>query len=382
MNLGKIAIWGAGDTAKKLTDFIERYSLGEIVAIADSDICKQEHLHETGCEVMSPVTLQYQIFEGDLQVDSILFAIRNYYLEDATSYFRFCNGIKGYMINPAIYFADRYDNVDDGLNVLLEIDMKKPRLKYVQTDVVQHCNLKCKSCLHHSNMLDEPVVADFDTVIKDWKRLKELFWGIYEFRIIGGEPLLCSNLIDYVKAAREIFPDSEISVVTNGILIKENEKITKLLTVMHKKNVKFDISVYEPMKEHLASVKKLLNSYGVKYVLNMTKGEFFKKLRRNPDQDIIKSHGECLSKNCHDVKSGVIYPCPRPSHIEILNEKLGGKWPERRGGFELISEEDGWSLKKKLRSPFGFCAYCSEPVSSKWEKTDFSNVSLDDWCTD
>ena len=381
-SFGKIAIWGAGDTCKKIIAMVKENQLGEIVAIADSDRRKQGQLcSEGGREVLSPIELQYQILGKELQVDSIVFAIRNCFVEDASAYFRFCDGVKGYMINPAIYFETTYD-LSAGKDILLYIDFKKPRLDYLQIDLLQHCNMKCKSCMLYSNIITEPNYADYDSVLNDWRRLKDLFWGVFKLRLLGGEPLLSPRLADYVQSARQIFPDAEIEVVTNALLLRENEEIENLLELMCEENISFDISVYKPMEAKIDDVKDLLKKHGVKYSLNMTKGEFYKILRRNPDQNITVAHGRCLSKKCHDLKEGRIYNCPRPSHISILNEKLQGKWPEKVGGYDLYSAKDGWQLKKVLNSPYEFCAYCGELVSNKWERTDLSKVSLDDWCTD
>lgn len=380
--LGNIAIWGAGYTCKKIIAMVKENQLGDIVAVADSDRSKQGQMCSAGGqEILSPVELQYQILGKELQVDSIIFAIRNCFLEDASAYFRFCDGVKGYMINPAVYFEMKYD-LSEGRTILLDVDLHKPRLDYVQTDLVQHCNMKCKSCLHVSNIITEPMYSDYDSVVSDWRRLKDLFWGVFSFRLLGGEPLLSPELTDYVQSARQIFPDAEISVVTNGLLLRENEQIIRLLKFMRKYDAAFDISVYEPMEARIDDVKELLEKHGVRYSLNMTKGEFYKILHRNPDQDILEAHGRCPSKRCHDVKEGSIYNCPRPTHIGILNKKLEGNWPEKIGGYDLYAENDGWQLKKKLNSPYEFCAYCGKWVSNKWERTDLSKVSLDDWCTD
>lgn len=374
-DLGRIALWGGGKTAEKVWNLVGEQGLGKIVACADVDKAVQGKLFH-GMEIISPIELQGMILAKELEVDSVIFAIRNGYLEESTSYFRFCKGLKGYIISDAVYFDGKYKDVQ---KTLLEIDMTKPRLFKVQTDIVGHCNLKCKACLNYCNLVEKPQFSSRQTIIHDWERLKELFWGIYRFRILGGEPLLSPDLGFYAENARRIFPDATIWIVTNGLLIRESKEMEALFQTMRENCIKFDISVYEPILERLSEIEKLLQDNKIGYALNMSKGEFYKILRRSPDQNPAEAHARCRAIDCHDVKDGKIYICSRPSHIGIINTKFGTNYPTDGGQYNLDEEQDGWVLKHKLHRPFSFCAYCASPQAFKWERTSPNGACLDDW---
>ncbi len=55
--------------------------------------------------------------------------------------------------------------------------------------------------------------------MKDLTRLAELFEGIEQMYLLGGEPLLHPEVEAFVREARRIFPATRLSLMTNGILV-------------------------------------------------------------------------------------------------------------------------------------------------------------------
>lgn len=73
-----------------------------------------------------------------------------------------------------------------------------------------------------------------------------IIWGVKRIRLMGGEPLLNPELPKFISITREVFPDSNIRVVTNGILIPYVD--TAVLKTMNQYFVGFDITQYPPTK--------------------------------------------------------------------------------------------------------------------------------------
>lgn len=65
-----------------------------------------------------------------------------------------------------------------------------PELMQIEFHLADHCNLNCKGCTHFSNLVKEPVLADYEQFRQDLRRLSGLFSNIYEIFLLGGEPLL------------------------------------------------------------------------------------------------------------------------------------------------------------------------------------------------
>lgn len=73
---------------------------------------------------------------------------------------------------------------------------------YLETHVADMCNLKCRGCMHFSNIAIHPNYPDLQKFERDFRRLSELFSNIFIIRLMGGEPLLNPGLGEYIRIAR------------------------------------------------------------------------------------------------------------------------------------------------------------------------------------
>jgi cyclic pyranopterin phosphate synthase len=87
---------------------------------------------------------------------------------------------------------------------------------YLRVSLTDRCNLRCIYCL--------PADARFAperAASTELNRLVELLHvtaGVYKIRLTGGEPTLCDDLVDHVRAARALVPI--VGLTTNGLLLK------------------------------------------------------------------------------------------------------------------------------------------------------------------
>ncbi|MFH2138546.1 MAG: GTP 3',8-cyclase MoaA [Candidatus Omnitrophota bacterium] len=98
--------------------------------------------------------------------------------------------------------------------------IKRP-IDYLRLSITDWCNLNCMYCtplekdqfLHHDDVLR----------FEEMTRLVRLFamQGIRKVRITGGEPLIKRGVADLVRMLKNIGILDEISMTTNGILLKD-----------------------------------------------------------------------------------------------------------------------------------------------------------------
>jgi len=89
----------------------------------------------------------------------------------------------------------------------------------IDIPVVEHCNLSCKCCTAFGPLAKE-YFLDLGTYEKDMKRLAELTNNILEsVCFTGGEPLLHPRLTEMFDIVRACFKDTDLSFMTNGILL-------------------------------------------------------------------------------------------------------------------------------------------------------------------
>jgi len=126
-----------------------------------------------------------------------------------------------------IDFSD--SEVTDKSNILFEhIDLPKknpfapPFLKNLMINITEKCNLKCKHCyITNKNPIDFP--------LEELINIIEEFYNLQGIRLIltGGEPFLYSKLKGLLIFLKGI-PLKKV-LLSNGILIKDNQKILDLL---------------------------------------------------------------------------------------------------------------------------------------------------------
>lgn len=371
----RVAIWGTAECGQKVFDMLKSHPEMKVAVFADRDIHKQGELM-CGLDIIAPEKVLTLVNNG--KIDVVIFAFKNFFVKDAASMFRDCN-IEAYMVPRYIQtFFEEYISVEESL---IPIDLSKPRIKQFDVNLVDHCNMKCKGCLRYSNLVDKPYFADFDKMIADWIRIRELFWGVERLKLMGGEPMLSPDLCRYIKYAREIFPDADIMVTTNALLINEN--CTELFRVMKENYCFFDISLYAPMQERIGKVEEILQKNGVWYEINDSKGDFYKVLSREPKYDMNEAYEKCTARNCHHLREGKLSVCSRPQYAYIMNEMYHTNIPGDDGVWDIYHlDMDAWELDEKLSTGFEACKYCAPPVAYEWDRATIENAQMSDWFVD
>lgn len=94
-------------------------------------------------------------------------------------------------------------------------------ISYLRISVTDRCNLRCMYCMppegipliHHSDILR------YEEIVKVVKVAVDL--GINRVRISGGEPLVRAGLVDFVRMLSQVDKIADISLTTNGVLLKD-----------------------------------------------------------------------------------------------------------------------------------------------------------------
>ncbi|MBR3621802.1 MAG: radical SAM protein [Selenomonadaceae bacterium] len=371
----RFAIWGTGFAAKKAYRLLKAEGF-DVAFFADRDINRQGQTL-FNLPIKSPEALLTAADNGE--INAVVLAFRNVYFKETSALFKDYNDFELYVIPTYVQvFFDRYESME---KCLIKVEHQKPRIKQFDVNLVDHCNMKCRGCLRLSNLVKEPFYADFNRMIKDFKRMKELFWGVERLKLMGGEPMLSPDLCDYIKEARRIFPDADIMVTTNALLI--NEDCKELFKAMRENYVFFDISLYPPMEKRIAYVEDVLQSEGVWYFINHSKGNFYKVMSSNPDYDMDEAYDKCTAKNCHHLRDGKLSTCSRPQYAHIMNERYGVDIPTWDGVWDIYNlNMDLWELDAKLSKGFEACKYCAPPHEFKWDRADDKTAEMGDWFVD
>ncbi len=271
--------------------------------------------------------------------------------------------------------------LNDELNVFnfLEPYFSAKYLPYLEFHIADHCNLNCKYCEHYSGLVKEPKFPVLEKFAQDFQQLKIFIDDIGVIRILGGEPLLNPEINEYVKLSRQLYPYSEIYVVTNAILLPKMPD--DFFETLKENNAAIWISFYQPMQSKMYKIQNLLKSKGVLFGISPLMKEFTVKQtlkRHDNEQEIFL---QCFQSHCNNFYEGKIAACFLPFTTKYFNAYFNKNLPED-GALDLYEENlTTEKLKKFLITPFERCKYCTRPVAAKWEPLKYPS-QITDWTND
>lgn len=268
-------------------------------------------------------------------------------------------------------YNSKIDNVD---NIVLSY-LDYYWIDKIQIPITIHCNLKCNRCYHFSNLQDKEKFYDLEQYKKDINNIKKLDFKIFEFRFLGGEPLLCDNILDYIEYTKQIYPYSNMKIITNGILLlsKSEEFLKKLARL----NIFISISLYPPMMNKINEVESRLIKNGVGYEIFRLGNRFNKILNEKESLDFKDVAKEC--EKCIIIYNGIISRCAPSIFINIFNNKFQYDYPETNKKITFFKSRK--SVLKYINKPVELCKYCSgdsNQISFEWEQTT-KNISQYDY---
>ena len=90
-----------------------------------------------------------------------------------------------------------------------------PSLRYLELQITDRCNLRCRHCYIGENVPKELSVRQITEILKEFEEMQGL-----RLMITGGEPLLHSSF----DALNDVLPDFLIRKVlfTNGLLLNKD----------------------------------------------------------------------------------------------------------------------------------------------------------------
>ena len=248
-------------------------------------------------------------------------------------------------------------------------------LDYLEININDHCNMNCKGCSHFAALAPESF-KDFNTFVKDIKRLKELIPHIFKIRIMGGEPFLNPEIKEYIKTIKEVYPYVDLRIVTNGLLLKNMDD--ELLEFIKDNDIMLDISVYPPIHKIIDEIIKKLKDKQVKIFLENI--SLFKLILLSEKEKYpFNTLQNC---NCINLENGFISACPLQTTIKYYNEYFDNKYDYKTNKINIYESITGSDIKRRLKEPFELCDYCAHYREDlpffEWSQSK-KNIDSEEW---
>lgn len=264
---------------------------------------------------------------------------------------------------------------------LLWLDrLDRPILPYLEMNIIDTCNLDCKGCTHFSNLFQGNTEMNLDDFQRDLKQVAQNV-KILSLRLLGGEPLLNTQLLEYIKLAHKILPETSIHIVSNGLLIPKQN--VDFFNCLKENNIRIDISLYLPTLKMKEKIVDVLEINHIEYSLSGKIDRFYRTINEKGNSDIIVAHNSCLQKQCTFLRHGRIYTCPYEGmiykYIEYFHLEHFKLNPDTFG-VDIYDESVSWcDLFKNLCKPIALCAYCSENGGEFFDWTVSAHPEKNEW---
>ncbi len=261
---------------------------------------------------------------------------------------------------------------------LYKLDPEKAFLYYIETHLVDGCNLNCKSCGHLASLFSKDDICPIDEFRRDMRELSKKIDLAY-LRLMGGEPFLLKNLDEYCDIAREYFPNAEIILVSNGLLIPQTSD--KVLDSIVRNGIIVDITQYPPTVNIKDKIVETLTNKKILYCLGRVVDTFMSGVKTVPTRsDTNKSRRACGSDVCHFLRHGKVYKCPGDALRYRYEELFPGVVPHVPYTMpaDIYSTNFVEMLDLFVDRPIKMCEFCAEQAKLiPWSVQ--NNPTAEDW---
>jgi MoaA/NifB/PqqE/SkfB family radical SAM enzyme len=228
---------------------------------------------------------------------------------------------------------------------------------------VEHCNLNCKCCTAFSPIAEKSFL-NIESYKNDMAKLAELTGNTLEsFYITGGEPLLHPQILEIFTIAREYFPKTDLSFMTNGLLLLKMPET--FWETCKQTNVGINVSRY-PIQIDIDGIKMKAKTYGIRFDYVGGSDVPVKLMWKYPldlegKQSLNRSYAICTQINrCITMKDGKIYPCNTIAGIGHFNKYFNKNLEVMPDDvLELHNVKDINEIYAFLHTSKPFCRYCN-----------------------
>lgn len=265
---------------------------------------------------------------------------------------------------------------------ILKKRMPREDLRFVVC-IAEHCNLNCARCDHFSPISKEWFM-DVNVYEKDMKRMSELFAeDVSLIDIEGGEPLLHKEVERFLDIARKYFPNTEIKLFTNGLLLSKMKD--SFWNVCRENDIIIRVTKY-PIRVDYEEMKRLVTNHAIKFEFANNEVEDKEMIQQSLDlqgfQNKYESFHSCYMANgeCAELREGKLYQCNVVANLHIFNEyfqqNLEVCKKDYLNIYDDISIEDVYDY---LCAPIPACRYCKTKEWKDGNKWTVSSRCIEEW---
>ena len=245
----------------------------------------------------------------------------------------------------------------------------------VEYHLVDSCNLKCAACSHYSSLIDDKVYLPIETIISDLNKLKSKVGDNLKWlRLLGGEPLIHPQLCKCLNEIRNLFPNTRISLLTNGLLLGKIQQ--EFYDVCSECKIEIKITDYgvmnlEPIIDKVRENGISINYYSIRKIWH------YQHIRLTEGR--IDCFNNCMyRKICNNYRNGKIYLCSHIAYIDYFNKYFNKNIQLNETDYIDLDDVSSFEeLVEKINNVrpnfcYRYCNYYDDnhPKNGKWKRTE------------
>jgi organic radical activating enzyme len=309
-----VAVFGSGRLGRMTVDILKDMGILPIY-IFDNNTKLHGNFY-SGIEIISPTNVDDKDIYVVLAIFDSLIEIENQVKElgfhNIIPYY-FC--FIGQEINAEMY----WDN-DGSIQESEYLSAKKSNqdnpefLEINSLDIVitEKCSLKCKNCANLNQYYKNPRDEDITLNFKAMNRLFNCVDLVGRLSILGGEPLVCSKVTDYILECSKYDNICSILVVSNGTIMPSDSLID---AIKQEQRSLLSISDYGNLSRHKKEI--IDDSFQNNYKISVSRRAegIWRELGRieyidlNTDE-LEEKWNQCMMKKYLMIKGGKLFVCP------------------------------------------------------------------------
>ena len=264
----------------------------------------------------------------------------------------------------------------------LRVSTPLPNLRYFEVHLVEHCNLNCQCCTHWSPLAKEEY-TDLQEFEKDCKRIAELTKSnVNMISLLGGEPLLHPQCKDFLRITRKYFPKTKIKLVTNGILLLNQD--TQFWSAMAENNITLAPTKY-PINVNWKDIELKAHELNVQFEYyndaNEIKTSFKLPYQLDGSLNPVTNFLACgIAGECIFLSHGKLYTCTQAANVKHFNNYFGLNLKEdERDYIDIYKAKDLKEILEFLAKPIPFCKYCNITKLQAGIPWKISKRAIEEW---
>lgn len=244
---------------------------------------------------------------------------------------------------------------------MLKCQKYKPfNLNWFELHAVDHCNLNCLNCNHHSLFFKKSEYPASDYIPHIDEMIKRNI-HFSEIGVLGGEPFLHSNIVEFVNQLKSKY-DKKIIVTTNGFWLGKNySKYEKLFSQVGR----MFISIYPPIEAAIGKDKihKIIEDIRSEYQLDIQLRDnirAFMEIEFTSTPNIPTSFCSAQANCTNLLPNGKLARCGVGAYAHKNPSVTSEFLEDQQDMFYDLTKDDGRDFKIwKEKYPLKSCNFCT-----------------------